>query len=236
MKLKLTNYHKKVLKSLSIFLIYYFLPILVIIPFIFIYKNGEINDGLFQLVFDIVLAVILFLIYKEDLKEDFKDFKTNNEKYIKSAVKYWIMGLLIMALSNSIINLINPSGIAGNEESIRDLLTKDTFNMVFAIIIFAPFIEELMFRKTLKDIIKNKWILVLMSALLFGGAHVLSTYEAPIDLLYIIPYGVLGGFFAYMYYKTNNIFTSMTMHAIHNGLLVLLILLSQLGGQWKDFL
>ena len=42
-----------------------------------------------------------------------------------------------------------------------------------------------------------------------------------VDVLYIIPYGALGGAFALAYYDTDTIFTSMTMHMIHNIVLSL---------------
>ena len=45
-------------------------------------------------------------------------------------------------------------------------------------------------------------------------------------MLYIIPYGLFGSVFAYMYSKTKNIFVPMTFHFIHNTVLVILSFLS----------
>ena len=42
------------------------------------------------------------------------------------------------------------------------------------------------------------------------------------DLLYIIPYGALGATFAYAYYKTDTVFTTVTFHIIHNTILFLI--------------
>jgi membrane protease YdiL (CAAX protease family) len=87
----------------------------------------------------------------------------------------------------------------------------------------APFNEEIVFRKTLHDIVgKYKWIFIGLSFLLFGGAHVISSATTILDYLYIIPYGALGAAFAFAYSKTNTIYTSMTIHMIHNTVLILL--------------
>lgn len=212
----------KLLKAVSLFVFYYAMQYLILIPLLLIYNGKEISDTIYMLVFNVTFSIILFIIYRKDITRDFIEFRNKNEQFIKKNMKYWFIGLFIMVVSNSIINSINPDQIAGNEAGIRELLLKSPFIMLFSTVVLAPFLEELLFRKTLYDLIKNKWVLVLVSFLLFGGAHVFTSYEKPIDLLYAIPYGALGGAFAYMYYKSKNVFTSMTIHAIHNAILVIL--------------
>ena len=60
--------------------------------------------------------------------------------------------------------------------------------------------------------------------LLFGGMHLLSASSLK-ELLFIIPYGSLGFFFAKAYYETDNIYTSIIMHIFHNSLSIFFILL-----------
>jgi membrane protease YdiL (CAAX protease family) len=87
----------------------------------------------------------------------------------------------------------------------------------------APFTEEIVFRKTLKDAIgKYKWLFMVLSFLLFGGAHVIGNATSWVDYLYIIPYGSLGAAFALSYYKTDTIFTPMSMHIVHNLILTII--------------
>ncbi len=99
------------------------------------------------------------------------------------------------------------------------------------IAIFAPYAEELLFRKSLRPLIKNKWIYAITSALLFGGAHLvagLSDFHI-LDLLYLIPYGSLGFAFALADAETESTFTSVFVHSVHNfgtGLLLLIIYFS----------
>ena len=62
----------------------------------------------------------------------------------------------------------------------------------------------------------------MISGILFGSLHVVTSFENIVDLLYIIPYSAPGIAFAYMLTKYNNIFVSMGFHFMHNGILMAL--------------
>ena len=97
--------------------------------------------------------------------------------------------------------------------------------MAISTVLFAPINEELTFRKSIRDAINNKWAYVLLSGIIFGGLHVISYVSSPLDLVYLIPYCSLGISFALLYYKTNNIFSSISMHMMHNLLSIIVYLL-----------
>ena len=77
---------------------------------------------------------------------------------------------------------------------------------------------------------------MIFTALLFGGAHMLSAFTIGditsnyFQILYIIPYSGIGYFFAKSYIETDTIFTSVTTHVLHNSLSVCLVLLSSFIG------
>ena len=53
----------------------------------------------------------------------------------------------------------------------------------------------------------------------------MSNASSLVDYLYIIPYGALGAAFAMAYSKTKTIYTSMSLHIMHNTCLFLLSVL-----------
>ena len=100
--------------------------------------------------------------------------------------------------------------------------------MIFSISIYAPFIEELIYRKAIKDCFIpykqnkiNKYLCVITSGLIFAALHVIDSGSA-IDYIYIIPYLSLGIAFALLYYNTNNIFSTISLHFLHNTVTLLL--------------
>ena len=111
---------------------------------------------------------------------------------------------------------------------IKLLVIKQKIELITIIItsIFAPFIEELIFRFSLRKIIGNrKYLFILVSGLLFGTAHVISYITGLSDLLYIIPYAIPGFTLAYVFVDSDNIYVPIGLHCLHNTLTLLLQLL-----------
>ena len=191
------------------------------------YTNTTIFLKIVGLIFaNIIILGIYIAIYKDTLIKDFKDFFLNKKlsNNLELAFKYWLIGFIVMVASNLLINILTQSTIAGNEEAVRKLIDIAPIYMLFDVAIYAPLVEELTFRKSIRDWINNKKIYILISGLLFGSLHVIGSIKAMSDILFIIPYSALGISFAKLYTKSNNIFSSITMHAMHNTLAILLYL------------
>jgi membrane protease YdiL (CAAX protease family) len=220
---------KNSLISISLILFYLFFNY---IPIVFLYLIGidyssfsKIAKIMYMFICNIVVISVIGGIYYKTLVKDFKNFFNKNIfTNLDNSFKYWLIGFGVMVVSNLIITTIT-GGIASNEETVRSLIETSPFYMAFDVVIYAPLMEELIFRKSIRNITNNKWGYVLLSGLIFGGLHVISSISSPLDLLYIIPYGSLGIAFAYSYYKSNNIFSTITMHAMHNGLSFAILIL-----------
>ena len=157
--------------------------------------------------------------------KDSRNFTKNLITNLETSLKYWLIGFIIMIVSNLVITFILNKGIAGNEQDVRNYIDAFPLFMLFNTVIYAPLTEELTFRKSIKDAISNKWLYIIISGLVFGMLHIASYITTPIDLVYLIPYGALGISFAMLYYKTDNIFSTISMHAMHNLLAVIVYML-----------
>lgn len=225
------KYKKELLllgKTIALFLLSFTfseLVIDIIRPFVDLKNMNHFSLELLLLGIDFLWLIILFFCYKKTLIKDGKDFIKNFSENMNTAFKYWFTGLIIMMISNLLINLFTNS-IANNEESVRTLLSSMPFYMAFDIVLYAPFSEELIFRKGFRDVFQSKWLYIIASGFTFGALHVVSSIETLTDLLYLIPYCALGFAFSSLYYKTNNIFSSISMHFLHNTLTLILLLLS----------
>ena len=173
---------------------------------------------------DLALLLILFILYRKELRYEFKLFFSNWKRNIDTGFSCWIVGMIIMILSNSILIQVFHSDGANNEKIVQSMVDAAPVFMAFNVCLLAPIIEEIVFRKTLKDVFKNPIFFIIISFLTFGIAHVISMATSVIDWLYIIPYGALGGVFALAYYKTDSIWTTIFLHMFHNTLVFLIIL------------
>lgn len=186
---------------------------------------------IYLLSFEILMVSAIGLILNKEIKKALTDIKKNHQKYFSKYLKYWLYSLIIMAGSNIIISFINGGGVAGNEETIRQIFTKAPIYMFISAVFIAPVLEELTFRQAFRNIFSNDKVFIIMSGLIFGGLHVVGNVNSPVDLLYLIPYCTPGFVFAYIMAKTDNVFVSMGLHFLHNGVMISLQILLMMLGQ-----
>lgn len=207
--------------------------IYIIVPEIYLYILDYLNISFATfsirskifLIFlsELLTLTLLIILYNKDLKKDIKDLKKNYEKYADVYIKYWIIALIIMAVSNKLITLFTGSVTSSNEASVRILVQKVPIYMFFSSSFYAPLCEELIFRKSIKKLIPNKYLFVIASTLIFGGIHVVTSMTAWHDIFYLIPYCSTGFVLAYAYQKTDNILVSTSLHFIHNTFLMIFL-------------
>ena len=174
----------------------------------------------------LIFPILMIITYRKDLIKDFKKIKDNFRKYLEVSILAYVIGMGLMVISNLIIQLGFNQQIAGNEQGVRELINSLPIYMTISACFVGPFQEEMIFRKIFKDIIENKVLFVIISALVFGSLHVIGNTNSFLEFLYIIPYGVLGGTFAYIYSKTDNIWVPIIIHVAHNTILVAIQLLA----------
>lgn len=220
---------KGLLIEIGIFILFYFSSYIQLIPILLFNMDIASISGAQNVMLsafsNIVLLLILLLIFRKDIKKEWKIFKDNFLENIDIGIKYWLIGLGIMMISNIFINVFLQLGQAANEQAVQSMITSLPWLMLINAGFIAPCTEEIVFRKGFKKAFPNKYAFIILSALVFGSLHVITSMTSPIELLYIIPYGALGAAFAYMYQKTNTIFTSISMHMFHNTALILLSIL-----------
>lgn len=167
----------------------------------------------------IIMCSIIFLLSKQ-LTKNFKDLKKNHKEYFKKYFKFWLISVAIMMVSNVFITLITGSELSSNESTLRETFKISPIYIYFSSVIFAPAVEELVFRRSIKNIIRNKYIFILVSGLVFGGLHVIGDFSGPLDLLYLIPYCAPGFAFAYILADSDNVLITIALHLMHNGVLM----------------
>lgn len=188
-------------------------------------KLNITTKSIYLTFYEIITLFIIIYIYKTDFINNLKNYLKNIKYYINNYIKYWFLTLVLMFISNSIITLFTTSNISNNQESIIDTLKIAPFYTIIVTVFIAPIMEELIFRLSIKKIFKNKIIFIIISGLFFGSVHVLGNFNNIIDLLFIIPYSIPGFIFAYTYIKSENIFVPISLHFIHNCVMMLLQLL-----------
>lgn len=188
------------------------------------YNNlSIIFKTIYLITYQVLLTGLIIYIYRKDVIPNFKDFIKNNVTYFKKYIKYWFIMLILMIASNLIITMFTTTNISNNQETINETLKLAPIYTFIITVLIAPILEELVFRLSFRKIFAHTNVLfILTSGLIFGSMHVLGTCENLVDLLFIIPYSIPGFIFAYIYTKSKNICIPMSLHFIHNGIMMTL--------------
>lgn len=223
-------YFRSAMKGFFVILLYLIassLPYEFLSIFRINYNNLNILvKSIYLIIYQSILTLVIVYIYKKDVIHNFKDFIKNNITYFKKYIKYWFLMLGLMISSNLIVTLFTSSDIANNQEIIVESLKAHPLYTFIITVLIAPILEELVFRLSFRKIfMKTDILFIFFSGLIFGGMHVISTLSSLSDLLFIIPYSIPGFIFAYIYTKSKNIFVPISLHFIHNGIMMCLQIL-----------
>ena len=222
---------KKLLKLLLVFSLFFFSSLFQLIPiWIFdlnIKKLTSSQEVYLTLFSDSIILVILFFLYRKEIKEQFTKFKKKFYEYSDTAFKYWLIGLIVMVISNLLITAFSPNSVASNEQQVQQLISGAPWISLICVGILAPIIEEFTFRKAFYDAFNKNWLFIVISGLVFGSLHVVLSLESLWDLLYLIPYSSLGIAFGFVMCKTKNVFPSILVHIFHNTCLTLLSIVGE---------
>lgn len=208
---------QKFLKGLGIFILtfmgYLLIPSLVGSVF---YYSLHISENTAMMIGNTAFVLILIIVYRKMLLGKLKDYGRNFSRYFSDGIKCWVIGFAVMAVSNVILSYVTGD-IAANEEANREFISGNLFLGFYSVVIMAPFVEEMIFRFGIRRIVfSDKWF-PLVTAIMFGLAHIVFANTSSIlEYFYVIPYGALGYAFGYIYAKTDNIYSSMVLHALHN--------------------
>ena len=185
--------------------------------------------AIYMFLCDIGYMLVLFLLYRDKIIKDFKTYCKKFMTNFEESFKYYFIGVIIMMISNLFIGFVIKDAIAGNEEAVRDMIDVVPLYMFFSVSLYAPFVEELIFRHSIKDMVmcygNNKIIkglYIFLSGFIFALMHILGQASSLIDYIYLIPYMSLGIAFSALYSKTDNIFSTIMMHCLHNTFTIVL--------------
>ena len=187
------------------------------------FTTGLVRTIIIQVVYYVGTFVFALYVFKKRLNRDFKAYKNNVSGYLGYSFKWWGIMLGVSMILGIIRMILGGDTVTANQESLNNL---PLWYMAPLAIIFAPFVEELVFRGVIRRFIKNDTLFIVVSALAFGLLHTISA-ETGLYNIFVqsLQYVGMGAVMAYVYTKTNNIGTNMTIHCIQNTVAVILSML-----------
>ena len=208
---------KKVLLMLAIVLVY----LLQLIP-----DSLLPNSTTFLLIYIasiyLTLLVLCIIAFWKDIKNGFKLIKANFKIYVKYTLR--VLGIMfIFYFMAAMISAFTTEQITSVNQQMLEMIPIGILAPIA--IIWAPIVEETLYRGVIRKFVKNNAVYIIISSVLFGLAHVVGEATIETAIANGIQYAILGGGFTYIYCKTNNMAGNIIAHSAYNTLGVLLMLL-----------
>lgn len=213
---------KELIFGAIIILAYFGLPFLFGFLIAFLSSSVSVNMILAEIVYDLIMLILVVLCFKDKLIRDLKLFKDNAKAYLTHVLPKIGIMYVIYFIGAIISASLSKQGTSVNQEILETL---PKWYLVPAAIIWAPIVEELIFRGILRRFIKNNKLFIVVSGLIFGLIHTMGEANLANAIIMAIPYAILGGGFAYIYAKTDNITNNILAHSFQNTIATLLSLL-----------
>lgn len=176
-----------------------------------------------------VVFCALVIIMIISLKKDAIDFKSRLKRILV------ITAISVVAFNLGSILFDSIASKIASESSTNQTVIEEVFNhkslaflMVIETVILAPVVEELVFRKAIFNVLKNKpsWIPILVSAIAFSIIHMSATDLNWKWIVLYLPYLACGFMLAGIYkFSGENVYVTIIVHMVNNLIACILILL-----------
>jgi membrane protease YdiL (CAAX protease family) len=222
---------KEQLSLVSIYLLWLFIvsPLTVAL-FSPIIKNGGTNIALMGILLAPLTYLLTFYLYKFIFKSKYtlKNLFTEpqiNGHYITKGILTAIIVLIVTFSFNILYFTIFKDFINNNRaDNVNGLLSIPFSLTILTGGIIIPFIEEIVFRKSIREIIPNSKPItyIITSALIFSSVHIQNTENLYNMMFYVIGTFIDGLIFAYIYEKEKTVWPSYIGHALYNTFILIL--------------
>lgn len=213
---------KSFITSLIVIISYIYWTTFIQFPLSVLKVHNNVVISIYEIILNIIYFLIMYLLFHKDISSDIKKSLTNKKKTVINITLCILFLFFIMLLTNTLSFIILKKIILPNNDiSLINSINKSTFTSLFYLLMFSPFIEELVFRLNLKKVYKNSIIFILISSILLGLYYLIYN---DLNILFI-SYYLVSLFLSIMYVKTDNIIINIISRIIYNLILFILVIL-----------
>lgn len=161
-------------------------------------------------------------VFNKRLKRDFKAYRSDLSLHVGQSFKWWAILLGFSYVAAIVRMILGGETVTANQSG----LNSSPFWYVAPLaIIWAPFVEEIIFRGCLRRFLKNDVVFVIASGIIFGLMHTIGSEIGIYNMIVqSLQYVAMGSVMALAYVKTNNICINMSVHCIQNTLSTVMML------------
>jgi hypothetical protein len=207
----------------------YFLGYLFIYPILGVYityqLTGESDAMTPEVAYGIYGFLILLTLFlaRPILSESLRMAKGRWWVHLKKIPLNYLFLFASLLIVNTAISTFTGVETSANQELVFQSFMESPALIMFAALIMAPIVEELVFRGGLYRALRNRYSYkraMFISMFAFGFIHVFASLLAGdfMDLWNIFTYMAMGFFFVKVYEETGSVFPAILLHFTNNAI------------------
>jgi len=216
----------KLIKMFLVFFVYFFYTMYASSIF---GTLGINNTVITSFIADILFMLFVVFMYRHNLKEDIKKFKKYSLKKILSTIILWVVIIIAFNIVyGMLLDFIAPGfeNTDANTAAVYNLYSVSGWYTIFKTMIFGTLAEEILYRESVRDNVKNNILYVLLSAGIYTFMNVIfSGLVSGFEIVSIIAYFLPGIFFSIAYIRNDNNILLLSLVKFCYNLIPLTVLL-----------
>lgn len=221
------NINEKLIKTLTVFICYFLYSNVISI----ILTTLKItNTTIVSFIANFLFLIGIVLAYKDNLKEDFENLKKNYKpsKIIKTVIIWVIIIFALNILMGALTELLFPNmAVDDNTDAMSTMFKTSVLYSLFKTMVFAVIAEELLFRESISDVIKDKYLFIIISSIVYTILNFIFVgFDSTTIIMDMISYFVPALILSTAYVKNdNNIIILMLIKFVYNLIPTIIYLL-----------
>lgn len=144
-------------------------------------------------------------------------------------IVFYLIGLFFTTMFLSVlVMIITGLETSNNQQGIEQMFQNYPAYIVFSVVVFAPIVEELVFRGCFFRSFshKNLGLAIGLSSLMFGFIHISDMLLTGnlLDGMYLLVYAGMGLWFGWLYKNSQSILPCMLLHMVYNSISVMMLM------------
>lgn len=209
-----TKERESSVKSIIIIILYFILPYII---------NFISSSNVFSITAYALFALLLIFLYKDTFIKDFKDIWENKARAMKTIVIGVIAIFLVTIFVNAIVQIVfDIKETSENDYSLLTMFKKSPLVLMLLTCLYYPVVEGIVFRKTIRDVIDNKWIFIIFSSLFYFFFNIVYTSMSFATIMSSICCITTMMILSYIYWKNNNFSITVIILMLYNLIISLI--------------
>ena len=221
---------QKIMKAVLVFIAYFAYNMVVNC---FCEVLGIKDPIMISFIADILFSVVIIFFYRKEIYKSICDFRKDYS--FKKRFVVVILGVLILFVLNILGGIVSEMlfsdlyDVDQNTTMIYELANMSTIYTIFKTLIFASIVENIVFRVSIRELVRNNFAFIIVSSLIYALVNVMYSDFTLLTIVDMVQYFLISFTLSSIYVKYKDSIYPVMMILFYYNMIPLAILLFGIG-------